>query len=612
MSKQGTKRRQSSSSQTLIVQPNKKQRNSSTSVRQQVGGGRDEGLWSTIRGYLRPSEWIVMNQSSPSKHTQQNPTPSPGETSPTASPAELHSEPTLTRITSSQPSSASGPTQLSAYQAYHDKSEQSSSTLVDSSSPSSSNVEAGPSRLTLPSPPQTPLAFDDSDDVVAIPDKQSRSPSRRAKLAKPSRPVVTGHDLPQRRYPWENPRSSPSTSSTSSRSGRGHRRSKYRTNMRSREEIDKRVAEERVRKLENDPNPNVGKAAARIRSLFSGKATAAKINESMMSSMMQTGLNSKEALQRMLSTQTSTKPTLEERITPARKQYRVEVKKQIGLDAYAQAKKKSARDLSQVLDDLKVEDEKFEKLLQARLQPKVPTKLSADKEAAINDNLRNPAFKVTLAAAEVNANSIRRLKPGTWLDDEIMNAYCGMMADRAKADGSKRKAHFMNSFFYQKLAEQGYEKARLKRWTKKIDIFGLDVLVFPINLGNMHWTACAINFENKRIEYYDSMGDGTRNRREVFRAVREYLDAEHREKKGQPFDFTGWEDHFNNNTPQQDNGSDCGVFSCQTLEMITRGRDLVKQGFEFGAKDMPFLRRLMIWEIGKGKLEKREWGQPNL
>ena len=29
----------------------------------------------------------------------------------------------------------------------------------------------------------------------------------------------------------------------------------------------------------------------------------------------------------------------------------------------------------------------------------------------------------------------------------------------------------------------------------------------PINLGNMHWIAAVINFKQKRMEYFDSMGD---------------------------------------------------------------------------------------------------------
>lgn len=39
----------------------------------------------------------------------------------------------------------------------------------------------------------------------------------------------------------------------------------------------------------------------------------------------------------------------------------------------------------------------------------------------------------------------------------------------------------------------------------QIDIFSKDIILIPINHGNAHWTAAAINFRKKRIEAYDSM-----------------------------------------------------------------------------------------------------------
>lgn len=39
----------------------------------------------------------------------------------------------------------------------------------------------------------------------------------------------------------------------------------------------------------------------------------------------------------------------------------------------------------------------------------------------------------------------------------------------------------------------------------QIDIFEKDIVVFPINLRNVHWICGAINFKDKRFECYDSM-----------------------------------------------------------------------------------------------------------
>jgi len=86
-------------------------------------------------------------------------------------------------------------------------------------------------------------------------------------------------------------------------------------------------------------------------------------------------------------------------------------------------------------------------------------------------------------------------------------------------------------------------------------------------------------------------------------ALREYLDAEHRAKKNnRPFDFTGWADYHMEDVPQQENGYDCGVFTCHFLEAASRGQEV----FAFTQKDMPYLRRRMIWELGNAKL-RAEW-----
>jgi sentrin-specific protease 1 len=130
-----------------------------------------------------------------------------------------------------------------------------------------------------------------------------------------------------------------------------------------------------------------------------------------------------------------------------------------------------------------------------------------------------------------------------------------------------------------------------------VDIFSKDLVLIPCNLGNSHWTTAAINLRNKRIEYYDSMG---MDRPSIRAALRTYLDKEHRDKKGGvPFDFEGWTDFFAHEGPQQENGYDCGVFVCQTMENLSRG---VPVPFDFTQQNMPYLRRRMVLEIAAERL----------
>ncbi|KAF8528061.1 cysteine proteinase [Hysterangium stoloniferum] len=202
--------------------------------------------------------------------------------------------------------------------------------------------------------------------------------------------------------------------------------------------------------------------------------------------------------------------------------------------------------------------------------------------------------------------------PDQWLNDEVINIYGAILLDRAEkymankkilvnGAAKKRKGkapeflniHYFNTYLYPKVPK--YDVFRLNRWTKKVDIFSKDYVFIPVNHGNVHWTLSAINFRKKRIEAYDSMGH---YRPEVYKTLRNYLDLEHRDKKMKPFDFTDWVDHFDEDIPKQENGYDCGVFTCQFMESLSRG----VEEFAFDQSDMVYIRNRMTWEIGKGKM----------
>ncbi|WVR03281.1 hypothetical protein IAU60_000272 [Kwoniella sp. DSM 27419] len=454
----------------------------------------------------------------------------------------------------------------------------------------------------------------DDEDAYGSPRTRSPAPISAGLSRQPSRPNVRVTTPPRRKLGWEGRPASPSSSASSrasgQRSGSKSRNRKRSSNMRSKKELDGRYISGVLSRVSREGDLKESKSAARVMKLFKGTLgtqSAGRRLEHAFRHLARDG-SSKDKERYLAMLEGPKVITLEERTAPKKPSlFQVAQKQKIGTKAKQDASRPSAYDLSDVLKSIVESDRQAEAEIAKRLKPQVPAKLAADKEAAVERHFANPSFDVRLSAAQVNAGSLRRLKPNVWLDDEVMNGYCSMMMDRAKA-GSTRKVHCMTSFFFNRLSDNGYQAVR--RWTKKVDIFAQDVVAFPVNIGNMHWTAAAINIEKKRLEYYDSMGDHGGRRSEIFQALRDYLKAEHQDKKGSKIDLTGWTDEFNDNTPQQDNGSDCGVFSCQTLEMITRGRDLVADGFEFSAGSMRFFRRLMVYEIGQAKLEPRAWGRP--
>lgn len=83
----------------------------------------------------------------------------------------------------------------------------------------------------------------------------------------------------------------------------------------------------------------------------------------------------------------------------------------------------------------------------------------------------------------------------------------------------------------------------------------------------------------------------------ILEALENYLKEESLDKRKISLDTSDWTLECVRDCPQQKNGSDCGVFSCQFAEFISRDSTV-----SFEQQHMPYIRRKMIYEIAKGKL----------
>ena len=125
----------------------------------------------------------------------------------------------------------------------------------------------------------------------------------------------------------------------------------------------------------------------------------------------------------------------------------------------------------------------------------------------------------------------------------------------------------------------------------------MDLVIVPLNVHGNHWTLVVINFRAKRFEYYDSLrGSGAT----YLRTLRRWLGEEHKDKKGgAEYDTSGWSDVTwkQGETPQQHNGSDCGVFMTRTADYLARDAQL-----DFTQEEMEYWRRRMVLEILRQEL----------
>lgn len=227
--------------------------------------------------------------------------------------------------------------------------------------------------------------------------------------------------------------------------------------------------------------------------------------------------------------------------------------------------------------------------------------------------------KYNIPMSEYN---LRCLAPGQWLNDEVVNFYMSMLQEKDDilcAETQSRTPNcFFNLYFMSKLLERNiYCYKNVKRWTKKIDIFSKDKIFVPVNINNTHWTHCVIYMSERRIQvllcfmrvlsfnyhfctslqYYDSMGSsGTK----YLDALMQYLQDEHKDKKETP--MSGVEEWIlqtciREETPQQQNGYDCGVFSILFADFLSENLPLL-----FDQKCISSMRVKICASILAGKL----------
>ena len=119
------------------------------------------------------------------------------------------------------------------------------------------------------------------------------------------------------------------------------------------------------------------------------------------------------------------------------------------------------------------------RLIQARLKP-----LTSDEITHVNKVSNGPNTDDVLLNKfniEITSKKLRCMRPGVWLNDEIINFYIqGMLLQRDKRlcqlFPNRKKSQVFNSFFMDKLVMDSgtYRYANVKRWSKRFDAFALD------------------------------------------------------------------------------------------------------------------------------------------
>jgi sentrin-specific protease 1 len=204
--------------------------------------------------------------------------------------------------------------------------------------------------------------------------------------------------------------------------------------------------------------------------------------------------------------------------------------------------------------------------------------LSSEEHTGVINALRQPengmdARPIKFDIPIINSTIIR-LRPGVWLNDEIVNFYMSMLQERDKElvrrYPKRLPSFFFNSYFITELLDKGgYKYANVERWSTrfKINIFEMNKIFFPVNIANNHWTMAIINMSKKQVCYYDSFhAKGER----YLNGLLNYIVDEGKTKYNMTIDKSEWSFiSGDNSSPRQTNGCDCGVFSVMCADFLS-------------------------------------------
>jgi Ulp1 family protease len=218
--------------------------------------------------------------------------------------------------------------------------------------------------------------------------------------------------------------------------------------------------------------------------------------------------------------------------------------------------------------------------------------------------------------------SIFALQPTKWLDDAIITWWCGYWCDRTEGISNysitrqgkrnpkkidcERKTFFATPFFWKYIMDGNIRRANE---TKYIDIFTCSKMLIPVNIKLKHWILACIDFDHKRISWYDSIGE---THPQESRIIFTWLKREHSFNLTTKFEPDKWNidpgPPPETRTPLQTNSfrfrsHDCGIFVCLYAAFIDIQHPL--SSLSFSLHDIHNVRVWMAHEmIEEGKLLK--------
>ena len=204
---------------------------------------------------------------------------------------------------------------------------------------------------------------------------------------------------------------------------------------------------------------------------------------------------------------------------------------------------------------------------------------------------------INLFNIELKAKHLLCLKETVWLEEEVINFFFRMIDERSKTierSGSIPRIRSVSSYY----TIQDSSAPNFNKWIRGIeDVFEVDLVFLPYNIGQSHWALVVVNFRLARFEYYDSLGSSTNQAQRRIGIVKRMFELEAAERK-KTFNFSNG-DYIATfqEIAEQTNEDDCGAFICTYADCLAQDLNL-----DFTQANIPSFRLKMVRDIRAGKL----------
>ncbi|KAJ3779638.1 hypothetical protein GGU10DRAFT_337854, partial [Lentinula aff. detonsa] len=235
------------------------------------------------------------------------------------------------------------------------------------------------------------------------------------------------------------------------------------------------------------------------------------------------------------------------------------------------------------------------------LAPSSPpsSNLPHDLDEEVNRLLLNKNFTYSSAQYHLRSRDLHTLNPTGWLNDNVINAYISLLSSTTPPSITIIPSFINSAIRTARTSGMSIRKHEaLFRSTKPYpNLMSSRLILMPINIGNTHWMAGAINLPARTLTLYDSSQSLYQiHYEDIFWGIQNWLVNEGKRRQQEMTSLKLIAPQIT--VPQQLNSYDCGIFTLNFI--LACAQD--KNGFPFDQSDCSYLRRKMCWELAHGKL----------